>query len=103
MGCECWNRTTGVLQHVIIPELQHAKPLIFEPSGPLLVGHTIGMLAAINLDNEMFLEADKIDDVFSDRRLALELRASKAMRAEKIPKPALGIRHITAKRFRPNG
>src|SRR5581483_6567333 len=100
MGCECWNRTTSVLQHLIIPEPHHAKPLIFEPTGPHAVGLIVGMLAAIDFDNKMFLEAHEIDDIFSNHRLSFELRPFETMRTQKIPKPPLGVGHVASERFR---
>jgi hypothetical protein len=53
------SHPAGVLRHLIIPEPQHAKPLMFEPTGAQAVSLIVGMLAAIHFDNEMFLEADK--------------------------------------------
>jgi hypothetical protein len=91
----------GVLQHLIIPEPQYAKPLIFEPTGPPAVGFVVGMLAAIDFDNEVFLEADEVDDIFSDHCLSLELCPVETMRAQEIPKPPLGVGHIATERFRP--
>ena len=33
------------------------------------------MLAAVNLDNEMYVETDEIDDVSADKLLSAELQA----------------------------
>src|SRR5262249_32745179 len=71
-----------------------------EPVGPQLVRRAIRVLTAIDFDNEMFLEADKIDDVFANQSLSLEFRAFEAMRAQEIPEPALGIGHVATERFR---
>jgi hypothetical protein len=57
------------------------------------------MLAAIHLNDEASLKADKIHDVSSDRRLPLKFHSLGAMRTKEIPKPSLGLGHVGAKSF----
>jgi hypothetical protein len=96
------KHAAGIFQYLIIPEPQHAKPLIFEPSGTPKVGLVIGVLTTIHFYNEMFLEADKIDDIFSDHRLTLEFCAFESVGAKEVPEPALGVSHIAAESFSPS-
>src|SRR5258708_39399175 len=43
------------------------------------------------------VETNEIDDITPNRHLPLEFRSTKAMRAEVIPKPVLGIGHSASK------
>jgi hypothetical protein len=52
-----------IVQHLIIPEPQHAKPLIFKPLVAALIGVAASMLAAIDLHDQALRQTDKIDDV----------------------------------------
>ena len=47
--------------------------MLRKPAVPLRVAGTVSVLAAVNLDYETLIPADKIDDVRSDRLLANEL------------------------------
>ncbi|CAN5270596.1 hypothetical protein BH11PSE4_BH11PSE4_43640 [soil metagenome] len=70
-----------VVQHFIIPEPQHAKPLFFEPLVAAGIGFTVSVLAAVDLDDEALGQTDEIDDISADRDLSLELEVREAMRA----------------------
>jgi hypothetical protein len=54
------------------------------------------MRPTINLDDEVFLPADKIDDVRSNRFLTHEFEASQAPVAQCEPKFHLGFRALSA-------
>jgi hypothetical protein len=74
--------SASVTQNFIIPEPQHAKPLIFEPSRTPAVCFAMGVLSAIHFDNETSFKGHEIHDVSSDHRLSLELDPLKTMRAK---------------------
>jgi hypothetical protein len=76
----------GVFQHLIVPETQHAKALLFEIHCPsLVVGNIDAMLPAIDLNDEAMPEADKIYNVVIDRLLAAEFVAREMPHSEKAP------------------
>jgi hypothetical protein len=55
------------------------------------------MLAAVNLNDEFPIKASKVDNISSDRHLALELVISKPMSAKVIPEPPFGVAHFAPK------
>jgi hypothetical protein len=59
---------------VRIPESQHAITLGFQLRSPLsILRGQFRMLAAIDLDDQSFLDAQKVYDVVLERRLAAKL------------------------------
>jgi hypothetical protein len=83
-----------IVQHLIIPEPQHAKPLIFKPLVAAVIGFVVRVLAAIHFDDQPLRQTDKIDDVAPDRNLPFELVSGKAMGAQQVPQPPFGVGHI---------
>ncbi len=81
-----------IAEHLIIPEPQHAKILTFQPCGSrtVLVG-SVGMLTAIDLDDEPPGEADKVDDIRSNRYLAAKAMAADLFESELRPKASFGL------------
>ena len=55
-----------------------------------------GMLSAVQFHDQPMIKARKINDVGSNRHLALELVSTEAMRAQPIPQPALGVGHVVS-------
>lgn len=54
----------GLPQYFVVPETQDGKSLLPEPSIPAgIVGSLLGMLATVELDNQMGAEANEIDDI----------------------------------------
>ena len=58
---------------IVIPEPQHAKTPCLQISPPSLVISGVRVLATVNLDNQLGLQADEIRDVGADRNLPPEL------------------------------
>jgi hypothetical protein len=83
-----------ISQHLVIPETQHAIMMLGEPSIPHGVASAPGMLAAIDLDDEPLLAADKIDDVPADRLLTDEFVPAQRSRTKVSPKLSLGGRRV---------
>jgi hypothetical protein len=52
-----------ILQYVVVPETQHPKSLAAKITIPLPVGHAVGMLTPVSLDDQRSFEAGEIDDV----------------------------------------
>jgi len=75
----------GIAQHFIIPEPQHAKPLIGKPAAALDIRLSAIVLATIDLNDQFSLEADEIDNVSPHNCLSLEFDSVKTMGAQQIP------------------
>jgi hypothetical protein len=84
----CFQDAGQVLIDVVVPKSQHAKPIAHE----MLVAHSISrgviieiVLAAVDFDNEFLLQANEVDDEAVARRLAAEMKAALAPRAQMNP------------------
>ena len=61
-------------QYIVIPETQYLETLRLQPGrARLIAGFQIHVLTAIHFDDQLSFEAHKVDDVFANGLLALEL------------------------------
>jgi hypothetical protein len=77
-----------ILQYLVVPESDDLKSVSLETRGASRVLASfviIGVLAAINFDDEPALQATEIDDVIADRVLAAKLCAFEAFRTKVLP------------------
>ena len=77
-----------VLIDVVVPKSQHAKPVVDKmPVAHSIFGGVIIeiVLAAVDFDDQLLLEANEIDDEVVARRLAAEMKAALAPRAQMNP------------------
>jgi len=64
------EHAASVAQDIIVPEAQYTITLRFEEPGPsIVVGCSLGVLPAIQLDNQFFSETGEVREVGSDRHL----------------------------------
>src|SRR5215469_8822187 len=89
--------TLGIVQHLVVPEPQHAVPLGFEEPGPgcFRRGRAI-VLPAIDLDDQSCCVADEIGDEPADRHLSAKPIAFGLPRPQHLPEPLFGFGHVTA-------
>lgn len=84
-GCHSFRNfakhSVSAFQYVVVPEAHHLIAFATEPIVAPTISSTIRMLATINFDDELLLEADEIDNVRTDGGLPLELQIQKAMGA----------------------
>jgi hypothetical protein len=68
-----------VLHHLIVPESQHTIASALQHGVAPLIARLrlLGMLAAIELDNQGAFKADEVDDIGVDRPLPPDLKDSK--------------------------
>jgi hypothetical protein len=71
----------GICQNVRIPKTQNAITFGREPSVALNVSDRIGVLPAIELDDETMLLANEVDDKRPNRRLPSKAQAHQPMPA----------------------
>jgi len=77
----------------MVPKAHDAKIILREPAITFDIPDRVRMLAAIHLNNQTSLEADKIRDVPPDRNLATEFKRCKPAVLQRQPKLTLGVRH----------
>jgi len=91
--------TIRILQHIAVPEADHAEALAFEiRRAPCIALGRV--LSAIDFDDEALLGAQKINDVSVDFDLATELEAAVLPRTKEAPQFSLSIRGVEAQRSR---
>jgi hypothetical protein len=71
----------SAFQYVVVPKTHHLIAFAMEPIVAPTISRTIRMLATINFDDELLLEADEVDDVRTDGSLPFELQIQKTMSA----------------------
>jgi hypothetical protein len=88
--------TLGVVQHLVVPEPQHAVPLGFEEprAACFVLGRGI-MLLAIDLDDQSCCVADEVGNESADRNLSAKPIAFGLPRPQHLPEPLFGFGHVT--------
>ena len=87
------KNTVDIAQDVVIPEANDMVSAFFQDPGPSRILGTLCVLAAIDFDNELEVQRDKIDDVTGDRLLPFELDAFEPPIAQLAPHHLLGFGH----------
>jgi hypothetical protein len=59
------------------------------------------MLAAIDFDDQSRFKTNKVDDVWTDRKLPTKRETLKAVCTQSAPNLTFGFRHVAAKRASP--
>jgi hypothetical protein len=100
--CDTFKNTAKVLQHIAVPEAQDTKALATQPCIAFRVvrGFIRRVLPTIDLDDEPRFEANEIDNVRTNGKLASKRQALKTMGAQPLPNFCLRLRHVLPKRAR---
>jgi len=83
---------TGIVypvEDVIVPEADDGPAVLLEGVGSLLVimnCRVIGVLRAVDLDDEFVLRACEIDDIAEEGQLSSEAEAVQPVSAQAVPK-----------------
>jgi hypothetical protein len=84
-----------VLENLVVPAAQNTKALSVQPVGPgfvLLANEP--MLAAVQLNDDLALEADEIDDELANGSLPSKPKAAELLAAQVRPEPLLGVGQV---------
>jgi hypothetical protein len=91
MGGDRLQHSRCVFQDVVVPEAENAKALRLEIAGAdRVLLNAIGMLAAVDFDDELGGEAQEVGEVSTIRHLAAELGVRKSL-AKSAPQALLGL------------
>jgi hypothetical protein len=94
------NRLNDILNmsaHVAVPEAQHTKA-----GGPqeivtaFVVRQLLGMLAAIQFDDDSAVERNEVADVEPDLVLATELESAHLASSQAAPEKAFGVGEVSS-------
>ena len=83
-----------VAQHVVVPEADYPVAAGFEPVGAQRT--VLGMLPAIDLDDQLRLRTEEVDDIGTDRLLATEPGSVDLLAAQMGPQSPFGIGGVGA-------
>jgi hypothetical protein len=90
-GRYCFENTSHIPQHVVVPEPQNSIVVIDKPFIPSHVVQVVGVLASVHLNNETTFAADKINGIRADRLLPDEFVTVEAAGSEPIPQRFLRL------------
>ena len=100
---DCSEDAIGILQHVVVPEADYAVAVGFDDRGAVVIGGTVGVLAAIELDRDPRRTVGEIDNEIADRQLARGFKAIQLTRPQVRPQSPLGIGHVASQLARDAG
>lgn len=78
-------------QNIVVPESPLPEATVLEPPGPVFVGCRPGVLAAVQLNDQVPFEAAEINDVPADGHLAAEVVTFQLPGAQTRPKADLRV------------
>jgi hypothetical protein len=83
------------LKHLMIPNTKHPKSLAVEPTRPFGVRFDLlRVLAAVKFEYQPSLQANEIDDVWSEYLLATELESADLPVPDSLPSARFRVRHV---------
>ena len=92
------QHSIDIRQNLIIPKSKDQKTGIIQNSGPTrFTLDVLGVLTAVNLNNQLRFLTEKIRDKSSDRDLSAKLQAAKTPATNMEPKFQFGIRLVAPK------
>lgn len=86
----------GVAEHVVVPEADDTVAVGFDQFGAFDVGGVLGMLAAVNFDDQFERAAGKVSDRQANRELPRKLHAQ-LFAAQPRPQARFGLGRFSAK------
>jgi len=96
------DHLVGVEQDIVIPESKHPEAEGPEPLIPFSVAGVVGVLAAVDFDDEPPRQAGEVDDVSTNRLLAAESFSHLTV-AQVGPQNSFGLGHGAPEAARPVG
>ena len=95
-GRNCFENTSHIAQHVVVPEPQNTVVVIDKPFVANGIARAVGVLPSIYLNNQTAFSADKVDRVRADRFLTNKFIAVETARPQPAPHCFLGFGCVLA-------
>jgi hypothetical protein len=83
--------TLRIVIELIVPEPQDVPAMLPQENVAPLIALRVGVLTAVQFDDQLCLSASEIGIIRADRQLARELRAQAGQKAPKLPLVPRGI------------
>ena len=94
---DCFLNPFDVLKDFVVPEPQDSETFYFQPMRALgVLLNLVGVLSAVEFNDQACGEANEIHDVIADGRLSAEFETVRLPKAEPSPKPFFGFRQVGA-------
>ena len=91
-GTNDFFNALDIFENLVVPDAKHLEFLTFKPTGALLVLlGSVGMLPAIEFDDQTCREADEIDDIIAYGRLPAKLETINSLIAQPVPQTFFGF------------
>jgi hypothetical protein len=93
----------GLAHHIVVPEPHHAITFRIQPTRSSFIAATVSivsMLRTIDLNNQAFLQAGKVCNIWSDRDLSSKMTSLYLKPPKITPQYIFGGRGIFPQRFR---
>jgi hypothetical protein len=85
LGCEHFQNAFEIAKNLVIPDSDHTIPEAGEIGVATMVRWIIGMLPAVDLNNEALLATDEVDVIRSKRLLPRKLQTAETAIAKRQP------------------
>jgi len=82
-GHDHFQYTVAIAQHVVIPKTKNSITFRSKPPIAFDITRVLGVLSAIDFDDDAPLVADEVDDEAADQRLSPEAEAIETMCAHR--------------------
>ncbi len=95
----CVNRgqhRIKLLQNLVVPEAHHTIPAAFEERCPQrVVLDAVGMLAAVELNDQSTFKATEVDNIRADRKLTPELLTAESPIPQAMPEATFSVCEVS--------
>ena len=98
-GNDHFQNAIPIAQDIRTPETENAVAFRLEPSITLDITFALGMLSAIDFDDQTSVMTNEIDNEASDRSLASKSQSVQPMSAQRRPKTLLSVGHFAPQRL----
>ena len=76
--CDSFHNRISLSKHCPVPEAEHLEAIGSQVAiAACVMRHLLCVVSTVNLDDQVFVQANEVDDVWAYRSLATELEAEK--------------------------
>jgi hypothetical protein len=94
---DAFEHCFSALEHLVIPESNHAKAATREILRPLeIFDHRVRVLTPVELNDQSRSNANEVHDESTDRDLSAEAITTQSAMAQVVPETPLGVSRVRA-------
>ena len=98
MRKNCLQNPFAILRHLVVPEPKDFPPLALKIGVANSVARAFRVLRAVGFDDQLSANAEKVDNVRTDRNLPAKLETAEATIAKKAPETQFAVGRRAAHR-----